>query len=303
MILCMNTPLWDNHAWDTLPAFETETSADLCVIGLGGSGLAAILEALKNGADVIGIDAHDVGAGAAGRNGGFVLAGLKEFYHEVVNQLGRSRAAPMYAATLEEILRLRELTPNAVRHTGSLRIAQSSDELEDCALQLAALQKDDFPAEQYQGSEGIGILFPQDCAMNPLARVRDLARLVQQKGARLFGQTRATTIESGMVQGEHFRIRAKKTIVAIDGKLEQIFQNLLCKFVQRVCRCSALLRSSRVFRAQCMRVLVMNTGSNYKTAAWSWVVSVTSLKRRNGLLQTHPQTHYKRVSSSFCAKI
>ncbi|MFN3267135.1 MAG: FAD-dependent oxidoreductase, partial [Deinococcales bacterium] len=135
----MNTPLWDNHAWDALPALESEASADICVVGLGGSGLAAVIEALGNGADVVGIDARDVGAGAAGRNGGFVLAGLKAFYHEVVNQLGRARAAPMYAATLEEIARLRQLTPNAIRHTGSLRIAQSSDELEDCALQLAAL--------------------------------------------------------------------------------------------------------------------------------------------------------------------
>jgi gamma-glutamylputrescine oxidase len=221
-----NKPLWDDHPWEALPSLETEVSADVCVVGLGGSGLAAIFELLENGADVIGIDAKDVGAGAAGRNGGFVLAGLKEFYHSVVAELGRNRAAPMYAATLEEISRLRQLTPNAIVHTGSLRIAMSPDEFEDCALQLAALQADGFPVLEYQGSEGMGLLFPEDCAMNPLLRVRDLARLVQQKGARLYGHSPALEIVSGVVRGERFTVRAKRIIVAVDGKLEQIFPEL-----------------------------------------------------------------------------
>jgi gamma-glutamylputrescine oxidase len=222
----MNQPLWNDHAWDSLPTLETELTCDLCVIGLGGSGLAAILEGLEQGRDVIGLDAVTVGAGAAGRNGGFVLAGLKAFYHEVVNEYGRSRAAKMYGATLEEIERLRELTPNDIRHTGSLRIAMSSDELEDCALQKLALEADGFPVEAYEGTEGIGLLFPADCAMNPLSRVRNLARLAMEKGAKLFEYSRALEIKSGVVRGEKFLIKAKKIIVAVDGKLERIFPTL-----------------------------------------------------------------------------
>ncbi|MFN3266676.1 MAG: NAD(P)/FAD-dependent oxidoreductase, partial [Deinococcales bacterium] len=74
-----------------------------------------------------------------------------------------------------------------------------------------------------------GILFSEDCAMNPLARVRDLARLAQQKGARLFGQSRVLEFDTGIVRGERFLVRAKKIIVAIDGKLEQIFPELQSK--------------------------------------------------------------------------
>jgi gamma-glutamylputrescine oxidase len=222
----MNQPLWNDHNWDALPPLETDLSCDVCIIGLGGSGLAAMLEALELGADVIGLDAASVGAGAAGRNGGFVLAGLASFYHEVVAQYGRSRAAKMYGATLEEIEHLRRLTPNDIRHTGSLRIAMSSDELEDCALQKNALEADGFPVQSYKGTEGIGLLFPADCAMNPLARVRNLARLAISKGARLFESSRVIEIRTGLVRGEKFLIRAKKIIVAVDGKLEGIFAEL-----------------------------------------------------------------------------
>ena len=222
----MNQPLWNDHPWDALPPLETDITCDLCVIGLGGSGLAAILEGLEQGASVIGLDAIGIGAGAAGRNGGFVLAGLASFYHEDVAQHGRSRAAKMYGATLEEIERLRTLTPNDIRHTGSLRIAMSSDELEDCALQKMALEADGFPVESYEGIEGIGLLFPADCAMNPLARVRNLARLAISKGARLFESSKALEIKTGLVSGEKFLIRAQKIIVAVDGKLEGIFPEL-----------------------------------------------------------------------------
>ncbi|MEY4531599.1 MAG: hypothetical protein RLZZ156_2320 [Deinococcota bacterium] len=222
----MNQPLWNDHPWDALPPLETDVTCDLCVIGLGGSGLAAILEGIEQGASVIGLDAVAVGAGAAGRNGGFVLAGLKDFYHEVVAQYGRSGAAKMYGATIEEIERLRTLTPNDIRHTGSLRIAMSSDELEDCALQKMALEADGFSVEAYEGIEGVGLLFPADCAMNPLSRVRNLARLVISKGARLFESSRALEIKTGLVRGEKFLVRAKKIIVAVDGKLEGIFPKI-----------------------------------------------------------------------------
>ena len=61
----------------------------MCVIGLGASGLTALIELANSGHDVCGIDAVDVGAGAAGRNGGFLLAGDAEFYHDSVKKFGR----------------------------------------------------------------------------------------------------------------------------------------------------------------------------------------------------------------------
>jgi len=45
---------------------------------------------------VIGIDSEDVGAGASGRNGGFLLAGLADFYHEAVETLGREFVSSFY---------------------------------------------------------------------------------------------------------------------------------------------------------------------------------------------------------------
>ena len=65
-----NVPVWDDRTWRTLAPQNSDLSAEVCVIGLGGSGLTAISELLDLGRRVVGIDADDVAAGAAGRNGG-----------------------------------------------------------------------------------------------------------------------------------------------------------------------------------------------------------------------------------------
>jgi gamma-glutamylputrescine oxidase len=99
-----NTPIWDNDKyWASPPPLQGNVNCDVCVIGLGGSGLVAVIELAKQGYLVIGIDAKDVGAGAAGRNGGLLLAGTADFYHDSVAKLGRSQALALYKQTLSEL--------------------------------------------------------------------------------------------------------------------------------------------------------------------------------------------------------
>lgn len=128
-----NTPIWDDDpTWVTPPHLSSDQSCDVCVVGLGASGLAAVLEIAKSGFKVIGIDAIDVAAGAAGRNGGFLLAGLADFYHDSVKSLGRDKALKIYRDTITELEKTFEEYPECTKRTGSLRIAASQQELEDC---------------------------------------------------------------------------------------------------------------------------------------------------------------------------
>ena len=67
----LNTPIWDDTPWNPLPSLTHDLETDVCVIGLGGSGLGCILRLLELGQRVVGLDAGMVAGGAAGRNGGF----------------------------------------------------------------------------------------------------------------------------------------------------------------------------------------------------------------------------------------
>src|SRR6476469_5495582 len=114
----LNTPAWDDAAWDALPHLGSNIQTDICVVGLGGSGLTCVLALKERGVRVVGIDAVSVGGGAAGRNGGFLLAGTSQFYHDSVESLGRDRARAIYQLTIDEIDRIACQTPAVVRRTG-----------------------------------------------------------------------------------------------------------------------------------------------------------------------------------------
>ena len=91
----MTLPIWEDRDWQPLPRLEGPARADVCVIGLGGSGLAAMEELGALGVSAIGVEAGEGGAGAAGRNGGFMLAGLARFFNETVVQFGEATASAL----------------------------------------------------------------------------------------------------------------------------------------------------------------------------------------------------------------
>lgn len=222
----MNVPIWDDGKRQALAPLSTDVETDVCVIGLGGSGLTCVHELLELKQRVVGLDAGRVAGGAAGRNGGFVLAGLAAFYHDAVDALGRDRAKAIYALTLEQTQHILDEAPEASKQTGSLRISTSDDALQDCQKQYEALKTDGFPVEHYDGQEGRGLLFPTDAAFNPLKRCQILATKALERGAHLFEQSAVLDIQPQLVRTARARIHCKHIIVAIDGRLELLLPEL-----------------------------------------------------------------------------
>jgi len=225
-MLLENRPVWDDHEWSPLPALDGDVHTGTCVVGLGGSGLTAIQELLARGEPVVGIDAEDVAAGAAGRNGGFLLAGAYDFYHDAVRLHGRARARAIYDATIDEIQRIADATPDTVRAVGSLRIAATEAEVSDCREQLSSMRGDGLQCDWYDGEHGTGLFMPADASFNPLARCRTLATRVLSDGARLFARTPVLALRQGMVESSFGTIHCDRVIVAVDGKLDMLLPEL-----------------------------------------------------------------------------
>ena len=220
------TPLWEVELGPERPPLEGAVHADVCVVGLGGSGLSCVRELRRLGTNVVGIEAGRVGWGAAGRNGGFLLAGLAPFYHDAVERYGRERARAMYALTMEELDRIATETPVGVSRHGSLRIAESDQELADCERQFDAMRSDGFPVEKYDGRQGRGLLVPGDGTFQPLVRCRSLAAQSLDADAMLHERSRVTHIERGCVRTEHGAVHCDLVIVAVDGRLELLLPEL-----------------------------------------------------------------------------
>lgn len=219
-------PLWDDEPWPSLPRLSGHRRADVCIVGLGGTGLTAAHEALALGATVVAIDASTVGGGAAGRNGGFLLAGAADPHHLAVARLGHERAVALYRATLEEMDPMEATTPDAVWRNGSVRVSESADEDEDLSRQAAALVADGFLVERLHVDGRSALRFPQDGSLQPLRRCRSLARSAMRRGAELYERSRVTEVGAERVVTEAGSISASAVLVAVDGGLERVIPEL-----------------------------------------------------------------------------
>ncbi len=221
-----NVPIWASSENLELPTLTGDVEADVCVVGLGGSGLSCVQALVAAGKRVVGLDADGIASGAAGRNGGFLLGGLAMFHHDAAARFGRDTARAIYQETLDQIDRMTDETPHAVWRTGSLRIARSPEEVEDCAKQYDAMRADGLPVERYVGDEGRGLLFPADASFDPGLRCTTLAAQLKARGARLFTRSPVVSIDDGCAITERGRVRAAQVVVAVDGRLELILPEL-----------------------------------------------------------------------------
>jgi gamma-glutamylputrescine oxidase len=219
------SPLWGLPEVRTVP-LSGDASAEVCVVGLGAAGLAACGALAAAGHRVVGLDAGPVGGGASGRNGGFLLAGLADFHHDLVVRIGRDRATALYRATLAELDRTAAQAPHAVRRTGSLRIAASAEEQADCAAQAEAMRADGLAVEAYEGPEGTGLRFPDDAAMQPAGRVGALAAATLAAGAVLHSGTPVTGLDGTAVRTPGGTVHCDTVVVAVDGGLERLLPEL-----------------------------------------------------------------------------
>jgi glycine/D-amino acid oxidase-like deaminating enzyme len=243
LVADLNRPGWDDDPalpeWRGFGPLVGRVTADACVIGLGGSGLAAIEDLADRGLSVIGLDAGRVAAAAAGRNGGFLSCGGAMSLSSPDAPVSLDLRAELYRETLAEQRRLADrLGPGVVRQVGSLSLAGLPGEpIDDNEEQAARVQLVELKAEQealasigvaveaYDGRLGQGFFNPDDALMNPVRRAFGLASTLPS-GAQLHEHSPVTTVEAGLVTTPRGSVRADLIIVAIDGKLELLLPQL-----------------------------------------------------------------------------
>lgn len=90
---------WYEATLDARPQYaplDGSRRADCVIIGGGFTGLSAAFHLAKTGADVVLIEAHWLGDGASGRNGGQLGTGQRAWVEELETQLGFSRAKALF---------------------------------------------------------------------------------------------------------------------------------------------------------------------------------------------------------------
>ena len=215
-----------------------ETRADVCVIGAGYTGLSAALHLAEAGMDVVLLEAHRVGFGASGRNGGQLGSGQRMHQDDLERLVGAAEAARLWqlgeeAKDLVKALIARhgidcDLKPG-VAWTGST--ASEVAHLHEYARMLQdrygydALDILDAeachalcPSPDYNG----GVLDRGAAHLHPLNFALGLARAAAAAGVRIFEDTHVHHVEErqpATVRTDKGRVVADHVVLACNGYL------------------------------------------------------------------------------------
>lgn len=235
---------WDTaevvREWTGLAPLDGDASADLCVIGLGGSGLAVVEDALSRGMSVVGLDAGRVAAAAAGRNGGILAPGGAMPWAVTTPGVSFDDKVALHRRTVEEMQHLERLLgrsvvepASVVRISGFVRGPRDDAERrlesaqhEEALAEAAAMRAAGIVVEEYDDEWGRGLVFPEGSRINPAVRAIRLAEHVVERGAALHECTRVTHFRPGSVVTDHGIVRATRVVVAVDGRLPRLLPQL-----------------------------------------------------------------------------
>ena len=223
------------------PVLQGEHVADVCVVGGGFSGLNTALELAERGMSVIVLEAHKIGWGASGRNGGQLIRGVGHGLEQFEGIIGKDGVRQMKLMGLEavEIVRQRveryniacDLTWGYCDLANKPRdlegFAEEAEELRGLGYrhQTRLLQANEVHSvvgsDRYVGGlvdMGSGHLHPLNLALGEAA-------VAAQLGVKLFENSAVTRIDYGpevRVHTAQGSVRAKSLVLGCNAYLKDL---------------------------------------------------------------------------------
>jgi glycine/D-amino acid oxidase-like deaminating enzyme len=222
-----------------------EITTDVAIVGAGYTGLSTALHLRDAGIDTAIVEAHDVGWGASGRNGGQVNPGLKSEPLDILRDFGEERGtrllelagnAPAYVFDVVKRHRIDCAAINSgtirlVRHDRDRSVIERSvREWRDRGVGLELLDRRKLAALTGTAAYPAGLFDPRGGQLNPLAYARGLAGAVNRLGGKIFIGSPATAIDK---ENDGWRLttaqgsaRARSLVLATNGYTDGLWPQL-----------------------------------------------------------------------------
>ena len=235
-----------NPAPETAP-LEGDARADACVVGGGYAGLSAALHLAEAGLNVVLLEAHRLGWGASGRNGGQLSYGPRIGMDAYERMLGADDARRIWEISTEATRLTKRLI---AEHAMSCDLSPGHLEAAAKRAHAEAMRREaDHLAEAY-GHEGLrwidrdafharvasplyhgGLDDLEGGHLHPLNYALGLAHAAQAAGARLCEGSAAREIGDGFVRTDQGRVSADWILLACNGYLDGLERRVAARMM------------------------------------------------------------------------
>lgn len=214
------------------PPLRGAHRADVAIVGGGFTGVSTALHLAERGYDVALVEAHRIGWGASGRNGGQLIDGFVDD-DKAARYLGNDADSLAWQMRLESrdivVERIEKHAIDCDLRFGFLYLAQRPAERRLFETSCADLRRRDYPHElrlleqadlgRYLVSDRYigGLYNGGNGHLHPLNLCAGEARAAADLGASIFEQSHVTRIrhaDEPVVETEHGSVRAKQVVLA-----------------------------------------------------------------------------------------
>ena len=226
---------------DPLPSLKGEQQCDVCVIGGGYAGLSSALHLAQQGHKVILLEAHRVGWGASGRNGGQVCTGQRLEQDTLEKMVGTADARLLWDIAVDGIQMVKDLIADhdisCDLKPGTLHADHKPHYAEDSKAYVDKLNCEygyehiryvnKTEVEEMVGSTAYygGMVDMFAAHLHPLNYALGLGAAARKAGAILFENSEVQAIEKGdtiTIKCANGHVKAKHLIIACNGYIESL---------------------------------------------------------------------------------
>ena len=223
---------WSSATHPTFTPGEPYRQWDVVIVGGGSSGMWTAHHLLNSSPDltIAILEAHQVGSGASGRNGGWASALYPIEDSELAKHASAQNIANLHTELEKSIDEIGQFAAQSQENiafikSGSLTIARSNAQFERIKkglLPRESILDKDQTLMKIKMSDTVGASFNPDCAtINPTQLVVALAKSLAQRGVHIFENTFAEITSDGVVKVSGKAIESKFVVRAIEAYHEK----------------------------------------------------------------------------------
>jgi len=228
------------------PTLSGNIEVETCIIGGGLAGINIALELANRGHSVALVEAHKIGWGASGRNGGFVVPGYALGAEDLIKKVGVNHTRQLYSLINDAMQKIKYRVKKykidcGPISNGQLKLSLNGDKKglqkyhnfvsKEVGLDVEYWKKDRVREAVISDYYNDGVLYKSAFQFHVLNYVRGIADAAVGHGAQIFEQSRVKKVKQNTAQKvvtveNGNTVTAKNIVYACSGYIGKLSWNL-----------------------------------------------------------------------------